>query len=282
MLDDNQIEISKTIEYEIENEEGEIEKNKFILIANEEMLNTLKNNLIEEYFIDATYSCVPPSKPKFKLLVLSGFDIENKTTVLSAFILVTNEKIDTFIKIFQYLKTNYQFNPKNIMADFRISQIKAIQKVFQRCNIHCCFFHFSQSIWRNFKKNGLCGKGTYITNYELLINIQCLCFISKEKINDMFNNIKKKYKSEKYKKFFSYFTKTWLGNKIPNTLWNFNDLLSNPNNVTFFHLTNNITENINRYLNIKLKKAFCSNYLFRESILDNITQFKLKTSNTTF
>lgn len=41
----------------------------------------------------------------------------------------------------------------------------------------------------------------------------------------MFNNIKKKYKGDKYKKFFSYFTKTWLGNKIPNTLWNFNDLL---------------------------------------------------------
>ena len=114
MLDDNQIEISITIEYKIENEEGEIEKNKFILIANEEMLK-LKNNLIEEYFIDATYSCVPPSKPKFKLLVVSGFDIESNTTVLSPFILVTNEKIDTFIKIFQYLKTNYQFNPKNIM-----------------------------------------------------------------------------------------------------------------------------------------------------------------------
>ena len=125
-FDDNQIEISKTIEYEIKNEEDEIEKNKFILIANEEMVNTLKNNLIEEFFIDATYSCVPSSKPKFKLIVISGYDIESKTTVLSAFILVTDEKTDTFIKIFQFLKNNYQFNPKNIMADCRISQIHAI------------------------------------------------------------------------------------------------------------------------------------------------------------
>ena len=76
------------------------------------MLSTLKNNLIEEYFIDATYSCIPPSKPKFKLIVLSGFDIESKTTVLSAFILVTNEKIDIFMSIFQYLKNAYKFNHK--------------------------------------------------------------------------------------------------------------------------------------------------------------------------
>ena len=97
--------------------------------------------------------------------------------------------------------------------------------------------------------------------------------------------LRKNTKGDKYKKFFSYFTKTWLGNKIPNTLWNFNDLLSNPNNITLFHLTNNITENINRYLNRKLKKvicSICSNYLFRESILDIINQFKIKTNNSTY
>ena len=50
----------------------------------------------------------------------------------------------------------------------------------------------------------------------------------------------------------------------------------NPNNINIFHVTNNITENINRYLNNKLKKAICSNFLFRECILDIIVQFKLK------
>ena len=68
-----------------------------------------------------------------------------------------------------------------MLADFRLSQIKAIQKVFPRCNIHFFFFHISQSIWRNLKRYGLCGKGTYQTNYELLLNLQCLCFIKKKK-----------------------------------------------------------------------------------------------------
>jgi hypothetical protein len=139
------------------------------LIANEEMMSTLKNNFIEEYFMDPAYSCIPPCKPKLKLIVLSGFYLEKKTTVISAFIFVTNEKVETFLSIFEYLKNNFQFNPKNIMVYFRLSQIKAIQKVFQRCNIHFYFFHFSQSIGLNLKKYGLCGKGTYTINYELFI-----------------------------------------------------------------------------------------------------------------
>ena len=169
------------------------------------------------------------------------------------------------LKIFlNILKKNYQFNPKNFMVDFPTSQIKAIQRCFPRCNVHCCFFHFSQAIWRNIKKCGLSGKGTYSKNHELLINLQFLSFIKKENIDKMYKSIQKNYKSKKYKKFLAYFTRTWMGNRMPKTLWKYIDILINPNNITLFHLTNNITENINQYLNNKLKKAVCSNFLFRE------------------
>lgn len=66
--------------------------------------------------MDSSYFCVPPCKPKFKLIVLSGYDIGKRITVLSAFILVTNEKVVTFLNIFEYLKNTFQFNPNNIMA----------------------------------------------------------------------------------------------------------------------------------------------------------------------
>ena len=56
------------------------------------MLSTLKNNQIVEYFMDTTYSCVPPSTQKFKHIVLSSFLLEAEKTVLSLFILVSNEK----------------------------------------------------------------------------------------------------------------------------------------------------------------------------------------------
>ena len=101
------------------------------------------------------------------MLVLSGYESEENKTLLLAFILIMNEKKETFENIFIYLKNKYKLNPKNFMSDFRLSQVQSLKKVFVRCNIHFCFFHYSQSIWRNFKKYKLTGKGNYDTNYEL-------------------------------------------------------------------------------------------------------------------
>ena len=126
-----------------------------------------------------------------------------------------NEKYETITSIVDYLKNKYNFNPKNMMSDFRMSQIKAIQKCFPHCNIHGCFFHFSQSIWRNFKKYGLGGKGTYSRNHELLLNLQTLCFIEKEKIDKIYRQIKKNINLINIKNFSIIFQEIGWGIKYP-------------------------------------------------------------------
>lgn len=60
------------------------------------------------------------------------------------------------------------------------------------------FFHFSQCIWKKFKENKLCGKGTYESNKELLFNIQVMCFIKREKIDEYYKQLKKIYKQDNY------------------------------------------------------------------------------------
>ena len=140
------------------------------------------------------------------------------------------------------------------MCDFRISQIKACKNIFSQTNIHCCFFHFSQSIWNHFKKYELCGEGKYLENTELLFNLQTLCFIKKDKIESFFSKIQKKYKNNKSIKFFNYFKRTWLGKSIPIPLWNYSDLLEEENSITNLKFHYTICENINRFLNLKLKK----------------------------
>ena len=84
------------------------------------------------------------------------------------------------------------------MCDFSLGQINAVNEIFPECNIHCCFFHFSQCIWKKFKENKLCGKGTYESNKELLFNIQVMCFIKREKIDEYYKQLKKIYKQDKY------------------------------------------------------------------------------------
>lgn len=200
LKDNDNNEITETIKYKIDGLQEEL---IFIIISTQEMLNNLQNNLIDEFFMDATYSCVPPSIIKFKLLVLCGYESAENKICLLAFILIMNEKKETFENIFIYLKNRYKFNPTNFMCDFKLSQVQAIQKVFVRCNIHCCFFHYSQSIWRNFKKYQLCGKGTYDTNYELLLNLQILCFIKKDKMENFYDKIKKNLKKPNLILFFN-------------------------------------------------------------------------------
>jgi hypothetical protein len=89
-----------------------------------------------------------------------------------------------------------------LISDFAKGQIIAANKIFPNSLLNCCFFHFSQIIWRKFKFYGMTGKGKYEFNSTLLSNIQILCFIKPELINYLFNKINRKFDvNENTKKF---------------------------------------------------------------------------------
>ena len=60
-------------------------------------------------------------------------------------------------------------------------------------------------------KYGLASNKNYSSNVELLFNLQLLCFINLDKIDFFYNCITKKFKDNKYKSFFNYFKRTWMG-----------------------------------------------------------------------
>ena len=109
--------------------------------------------------------------------------------------------------------------------------------------------------------------------------MQLLCFLEKKKIKSFYNKIKQTLNNEKFNKFYNYFNRNWLGKKYPVSLWNFSDLISNKNNIERFQFANNITENINKFLNIQLKRGKYSANVFRDIILTVIAQFENKESN---
>ena len=63
---------------------------------------------------------------KCKLLVICGYNQSKDKTVLYGFILNEN----TFTQIFKYLYEKYDFNPKNIMADFNMAQINGLKNIY--------------------------------------------------------------------------------------------------------------------------------------------------------
>ena len=141
------------------------------------------------------------------------------------------------------------------------------------------FSIFHITIWQRFRKYGLCKKGSYEQNSELLFNIQLMAFMDRKKNDNFYKKLTKKYKEEKFKRFFSYFKRNWMGERIPIRIWNFYDIISKESIDERFYYTNNLTENINRYLNSNLKRSRCSRNIFKEAIINIILQFEVKVIN---
>ena len=85
------------------------------------MRNNMRSNTVKNIHFDTTYSCVPPTLKRLRLLLLSGFDEHLNKTFIGCFILIQDEKTDTFLEIFKILREEtYKLNPTYLMSDFAI------------------------------------------------------------------------------------------------------------------------------------------------------------------
>ena len=69
-------------------------------------------------------------------MVLSEYDKSTEKTELCYFKLLSNEDIYTLKEIYKYLYENFKFLPRNIMVDFNLDQINALNKIFNNINIY--------------------------------------------------------------------------------------------------------------------------------------------------
>lgn len=127
-------------------------------------------------------------------------------------------------------------NPKHVMVDFEAAAIRAISIEFPETEVHGCFFHFTQCIWRNIQRLGLATKyGNDAEFASQLRHLAALAFVPVEKVKDSFKKLKsilkiKKRAAEgtndhKVMQLFDYFEITWIGKgsaqgKFPIRMWN--------------------------------------------------------------
>ena len=116
----------------------------------------------------------------------------------------------------------------------------------------------------------------------ILFNLGLLCFIPRNKINSLFKKIRKKFDiNDNTNKLFNYFNKYWLGKRYPIKLWNYYDRLHNASNnsLSKYITTNNLNENINKFLNLNLIGSRNSFENFKDSIENVYIQFEEKLAN---
>ena len=203
-----------------------------------------------QFFADCTYNVVPYINKNFKLYVLNAFNtIENKTE-LCALILISNENIETYVNIYEYLINKYKFNPTKLTVDCQKSHILAILKLFPNCCLIICYFHIIMRIVihlteirsKNLEKKEMAK--------NLLANMKILLFIPQTDIINYFELIREKYCSV-FPKFIKYFYKNFfIAFPMNKLIWNYYyyaNLFYNDNQLLFF--TNNVVESCNRSLN---------------------------------
>ena len=199
----------------------------------------------------------------YKLFLLSC--ITNKGKKPKILTLVLTKYIDniSYNRIFNFLYESHGFKPKIVHSGFEQAIEKALNenKNINNGLIHSrCFFHFSKMIRSKLEKNVICTKKLNKLSYEIISNIEQLCFIQLNKIKEFLKIILEKLSNlEKIKKFIKYL-KEYLFEINPH-IYNYTELFNyfKTNNSNLYlekiYTTNNICESINKnYLIIYRKK----------------------------
>lgn len=118
-------------------------KNIFIIMTKEMEQNIQKDNNIQ-YFSDVTYYCIPPNQYKYKLFILLAFNKDLYKRILCNISLISNENIETFTTLLEYLKNKYQFNPSRVTIDFSKAEFNSFKNVFPDITIIPCLSFLSK------------------------------------------------------------------------------------------------------------------------------------------
>ena len=117
-------------------------------------------------------------------------------------------------KIFAILNASYNFCPATWTTVFDKAQIKALKTCESFKNkpyIVPCLFHYSQAILKKFKYLNIIKKKLDKHSYELLRNLEILCFIKPQKIENYYEYLKGNlFISDQEKEFMDYFKKVWI------------------------------------------------------------------------
>ena len=153
------------------------------------MISLLDQKNSKQFGIDMTFKIIPTSYSPYKFLCIYDIKEANNSIGIGAFICLKYKDNESLKKLFAILNASYNFMPNTCTTDFDKAQIKALktcESFIKKPYIVPCLFHYSQAILKKFKKLNIIKKKLDKHSYELLRNLEILCFINPK-------NLKKYY-----------------------------------------------------------------------------------------
>lgn len=107
------------------------------------------------------------------------------------YVLTCNRKTETYNEIFsQLLNIEPKINPTDITIDFEMAVINSVRTNFPQAEIHGCYFHFTQSVWRHVQSIGLQIPYTSDEDFAFQIRLLiALAFVPKENVVEAYDEL---------------------------------------------------------------------------------------------
>jgi len=196
---------------------GMKDENRFLIFSTPQNLEMLKR--VKNLYSDGTFATVP--KPFEHLYSFDGL-INNQVLPL-VYAFLPNKKQATYVSVLSKLKESApNMKPSTIMTDFEKAAINAYIEIFPSSYNQGCFFHLSQSIYRNLVENKEILE-RYKSEPEFARGcrmVAALAFVPVSDVSDAFIQLEKSDFVEKNPiivNFLYYFEITYIGKMIRNT-----------------------------------------------------------------
>lgn len=148
------------------------------------------------------------------------------------------------------------------MSDYEAATRKAIREVYPKARLTGCYFHYVQAVVKKFKKYGMRDDENFRDVRE---QVCALALLPNEKIIEGFEIISKSIRqSERWKRFSSYWMRTWA--------------TANISVYGLVHRTNNFAESLNKTLNVLIKSRHPNVWTLISNLrkMENLKSIELK------
>lgn len=122
-----------------------------IFFSSTNLLNLAKGGTV--LLLDGTFRSTPPLFHDGQLLNIGVYLPQGDDFIQIYHILMQNRKKESYSLIFKMISEQIEFSRYNqFIVDFEVSLIEGLKTVIDLEKISGCFFHYKQSLKRNFKK----------------------------------------------------------------------------------------------------------------------------------
>lgn len=149
------------------------------------------------WIVDGTFSTVPNGFAQIFTIHGSVGDGESRRFVPFVYALLPKKNETTYTAAFTALikaaeNIEVELEPETILADFELAEINAVKACWPDSEVHGCYFHFSQSMFRKLKQLHLQKSyGNDNTVHLTFKKILALAFLPPQDIPTVFNKLKK-------------------------------------------------------------------------------------------